>query len=98
MDHNEKKKEERALWKNRITDLNISGLTVTQYAKTNDLSVHQIYYWKARLGDRSKNPPTPKVEAVSPVIKITSKPSSNQSKLPDPKWIAELIKALHEVF
>jgi len=54
MDHNEKKKEERALWKNRITDLNTSGLTVTQYAKTNDLSVHQIYYWKARLGDRLK--------------------------------------------
>jgi|GEM_PF-6638519 len=92
MDH----KDEHWLWKKRISDFNASGLTVTQYAKANDLSVHQIYYWKTKFVEKPITLPTP--ELKSSVIKVISERPSKSSTLPDPKWIAELIRALHEVF
>ena len=98
MDHKEKQREERALWKKRINDLNTSSVTVTQYAKANELSVHQIYYWKAKFKDRSRNPPSLKAAEESSVIKVIPRLPARSSKLPDPKWVAELIKAIHEVF
>lgn len=66
MDHKEKQKVERALRKKRISELNASNLSVTQYAKINELSVHQIYYWKAKFKDRSQPPQVPRLNQVVP--------------------------------
>lgn len=98
MDHKDKLKEENLLWKKRISDFNASGLTVTQYATANDLSVHQIYYWRTKFTETTSAFPSTKSETTSAVVKIISKPAAKSSNLPDPRWIAELIKALHEVF
>jgi transposase-like protein len=98
MDHKDKLEKENFLWKKRISDLNAGGLTVTQYAKGNDLSVHQIYYWRTKFTEIPPASPSTKSEATSAVVKVISKPSAKSSNLPDPRWIAELIKAIHEVF
>ncbi len=98
MDHKNKQEDEHWLWKKRISDLNASGVTVTQYAKANDLSVHQIYYWRTKFTETPPASPSTKSEATSAVVKVISKPSAKSSNLPDPRWIAELIKAIHEVF
>jgi len=99
LNHQEKSEEDRQIWKERIAELSASGLTVAQYGKTQELSVHQIYYWKSKFANNSeKSSPPHKRETVSPLVKIISKAEIKSSKLPDPKWVAELIKALHEVF
>jgi hypothetical protein len=99
MNYQEKMEEERQIWRKRISDLKASGVTVAQYGKANALSVHQIYYWKAKFSEiQNESSPPPKSKAASPVVKIISRVEGKSSKLPDPKWVAELIKALHEVF
>jgi hypothetical protein len=98
MNHQDKQEEERRIWKNRIDDLKLSGLSVAQYGKSHALSVHQIYYWKSKFSDNQNDPsPPPKPKSSSPMIKIVPKTETRSSKLPDPKWVAELIKALHEI-
>jgi transposase len=99
MDHKEKQEEERELWKKRIKDLGDSGLSVRQYAKANALSYHQIYYWKNKYSEEPRDQMTHTMdESRSSVIKVIPKQSIKPSKLPDPKWLAELIKAINEVF
>ena len=100
MDHQEKLEEERQIWMKRIEEFHASGLTVTQFCKTNDLSAHQIYYWKAKFTKKQQAKPVPvqpKAEQTSPLVKVITKSLEKKSQLPDAKWLAELIKALHEV-
>jgi hypothetical protein len=99
VDHQEKLEEERQLWMKRIEEFHASGLTVTQFCKVNDLSAHQIYYWKAKFAKKPQAKPVqPKAEQISPLVKVITKSVEKKSHLPDAKWVAELIKALHEVF
>lgn len=99
MNHQEKLAQDHQVWRKRIEDLNASGLTVSQYGKVNELSVHQIYYWKAKFSDvQNKSSTSPKVSAVSPLVKVVHKAEVKSTKLPDARWVAELIKAIHESF
>ena len=94
--NDENKQEERQLWKKRIEELNSSGLSVTQYAKIHGHSIHQIYYWKTKLTRRRHQSLPLKSEQESPAIKVIRLPEKKSSTLPDPKWVAALIKALSE--
>ena len=99
MSHQENLEVERQIWKKRIADLSVRGLTVAQYGKTHALSVHQIYYWKTKFSEnQNESSPAPKSKSPLPVVKIVPRTETKSSKLPDPRWVAELIKALHEVF
>lgn len=100
MNHQEKLDEERQIWKKRISDLTASRMTVAEFGKVHALSVHQIYYWKAKFSDpQADSPQLPvKPKSSSPAVKILPNAENKSSKLPDPRWIAELIKAIHEVF
>lgn len=93
---NENTQEERQLWKKRIEDLNTSGLSVTQFAKVHGFSIHQIYYWKTKLTRRRHQSLPLKAEPSSPAVKVIRLPEVKSSSLPDPKWVAALIKALSE--
>ncbi len=100
MNHQEKQEEERLVWKKRISDLTASRMTVAEFGKVHALSIHQIYYWKAKFSEPQTDlsPAPAKPKSNSPAVKILPKEEIKSSKLPDPKWIAELIKAIHEVF
>ncbi len=94
MDHQDKLEAERRLWQQRIKDFESTKLTISQYAKINDLSVHQLYYWRARFKAPSSVPDSSS-EHSSPMVKVVNPKNESSSRLPDPKWIAELIKALY---
>ncbi|HXH29300.1 MAG TPA: hypothetical protein VNJ01_00685 [Bacteriovoracaceae bacterium] len=98
MDHKEKLKQERIIWKKRIADLESSGLTVAQYAKAHEISVHQFYYWKAKFNKSKVNLPPIVQHSQSPkqLIKVVA-PVKQDHKLPDPNWLANFIKAFYEV-
>ncbi len=101
MNHQEKLEEERQIWNKRIAELAASGMTVSEYGKIHSLSVHQIYYWKTKFAGAPKNAAATaevKIKPSGPVVRVLAKPETKSSRLPDPKWIAELIKGLHEVF
>ena len=94
----ENKQEERQMWKKRIEELNSSGLTVIEYAKANEFSTHQVYYWKTKLSRRRNHSIPLKPEQASSIVKVIPKTTGRSNKLPDPKWVAGFVKALSEDF
>lgn len=41
--------EQNKLWKNRISEQQASGLTITRWCKEHEISYRQFHYWKKRL-------------------------------------------------
>lgn len=92
MDH-----QENHIWQKRITDYEASGVSVAEFAKAHNLSVHQFYYWKNKLIKTESTPePTPKARDTKNLIKVIPIIPSSQN-LPDPQWLASFIKALYEI-
>lgn len=93
MTHQEKLEHDRRLWKKKVEEYKASGLTATDFAKANNISVHQFHYWKDKFGGKSKTS-SPQPSKSSPLIKVIPSPKLQSKQLPDPQWLADLIKAL----
>lgn len=94
MTYQEKLENDRKRWKKKVEDFKSSGLTATEFSKQNGISPHQFHYWKNKFSGKTKHvekPPTPK---PSPLIKVITAPPPLPQDLPDPQWLAALIKAL----
>ena len=90
-------KNETKIWKNRISDFEASGMTIADFSRTHGFSVQQYYYWKNKIIKSHSKPatvPTPQAPQ-SPLIKVIPQ-HIPISSLPDPVWLANFIKALHE--
>lgn len=96
MTHQEQLEQNRKQWQKKINEFISSGMTATEFAKSQDISPHQFHYWKAKLlaGKKSATAPTTKLES-SPLIKVIQKEEPVLC-LPNPRWLAEFLKALHE--
>jgi hypothetical protein len=92
------RENEMKIWKKRILDFEASNTTIMEFSKAHGFSVHQYYYWKNKIiKNQSKPVSAPKPQAPhSPLIKVIPQPLPISS-LPDPVWLANFIKALHEV-
>jgi hypothetical protein len=98
--HNVKLEQERSYWKKKIQEFQDSGLSPTEFAKQNDVAIHKFYYWRTKFTKKNnivKSPSAPPMNSSKSLIPVISKLSSPNKKLPDAKWLAELIKALHEI-
>jgi hypothetical protein len=93
------------IWKRHLTDIEAhvtQGGTRTSYCKTNGISLANIRYWRKKLGlgSRSKEKPNRTNPAVArsafiPVQVVRDEDNqANQYRLPDPKWLAELVLQL----
>lgn len=92
------RENEKQIWKKRIIDFEASGATIADFSKIHGFSLHQYYYWKNKI-IKSQSKPTPAQTPQapqSPLIKVIPQPLPISS-LPDPVWLANFIKALHEV-
>jgi len=91
------RENEKQIWKKRILDFEASNTTIVEFSKAHGFSVHQYYYWKNKIikteipATRLVTTPTPQ----SQLIKVIPQPLPISS-LPDPVWLANFIKALHE--
>lgn len=96
MTHQERQEQKRKHWQKKINEFISSGMTATEFAKSQGISVHQFHYWKAKLviGAKSNTAPTTKSEPTA-LIKVVQKEEPGFC-LPNPRWLAEFIKALHE--
>ena len=93
MTHQEKLEHDRRLWKKKVEEFKASGLSATDFAKANNISVHQFHYWKDKFGGKLKNLP-PQTSKISPVIKVIPSHKLQTKQLPDPQWLADFLKAL----
>jgi transposase-like protein len=92
------RENEKQIWKKRILDFEASGVTIAEFSKTHGFSVHQYYYWKNKIIKRNKvttAPPPTSPGLQSQLIKVIPE-QRRPSKIPDPVWLANFIKALHE--
>jgi hypothetical protein len=94
----------RQLWQSHVNDWRASGLTKKQYAHQHQLNDWQLVDWIKRLSIVQTPPP-----AIIPVHFVPpSIQSSNDlqlhfkshavltfSSLPEPNWLANVIRALH---
>jgi len=89
------KDNEKQIWKKRIVDFEASSASIVEFSKANGFSVHQYYYWKNKIlkgnSTRLHSSPAPQGQLIK-VIPERPYPST----LPDPVWLANFIKALHE--
>ena len=45
----------RLLWRKRVKDFRISGLSMKEYSKENNIKIHQLQYWNQKYkGDKKK--------------------------------------------
>ncbi len=91
------RENETKIWKKRISDFELSGMTIADFSRTHGFSLQQYYYWKNKIIKKQAtpvSPPTPQA-SQSPLIKVIPQPLPI-STLPDPIWLANFIKALHE--
>ena len=48
------KEKLRLLWRERVQDFRVSGLTMKEYSKENNIKVHQLQYWNQKYKDDKK--------------------------------------------
>ena len=81
--------ERQKKWREEVKSFQRSGLSYVKYCEAKDFSPSTLRYWETKLGfGRS-----PKVPSAFTPIRV-ERPSKSSAILPDPKWVAELIKAL----
>ena len=45
----------RLLWRKRVKDFRVSGLSMKEYSKENNIKIHQLQYWNQKYkGDNKK--------------------------------------------
>ena len=91
------RENETKIWKKRISDFEASGMTIADFSRTHGFSLQQYYYWKNKIIKiQSKSSPGSNAKSLqSPLVKVIHQPLPFSS-LPDPVWLANFIKALHE--
>jgi transposase-like protein len=97
VDHQEKIQEERKVWKQRVSDFKTTGGSVSEFAKKHGISVHQFYYWRKKFfkEERLSSAKAKLFGTPQNLIRVVAS-AEKSSNLPDPKWLANFIKALHE--
>jgi hypothetical protein len=94
----------RQLWQNHINDWLASGLTKKQYAEQHQLNDWQLVDWIRRLATVQTTPPAIiPVHIVQPLtqpandiqLNFKSHAVLTFSSLPEPTWLAHVIRALH---
>jgi hypothetical protein len=92
------RENEKKIWKKKISDFEASGMTIADFSRSHGFSLQQYHYWKNKIIKNQSKPataPTPHAPQSS-LIKVIPQPLPISS-LPDPVWLANFIKALHEV-
>jgi hypothetical protein len=94
----------RQLWQNHVNDWLASGLTKKQYALQHQLNDWQLVDWIRRLATVQTTPPAIiPVHIVQPIthpandiqLHFKSHTQLKFTHLPEPVWLASLIRALH---
>lgn len=95
-----------AFWSAHLDAIDAAGVTIADYAREHELSAHSLYHWRRqrrrRSAPRSVASPSPRFAEVVP----TSPPLEQRGvslrlagatlafdALPDPTWLAALLRA-----
>ncbi len=94
MNHKQNLAQLQELWKKRVEDFHASGMKTSEFARAQNFSLHQFYYWKDKFKSTAKKE-GPSTENRPPAfVKLKAVPIKTSSHLPDPEWLAKLLLAL----
>lgn len=93
------KTEKQTFWLKRLQEAESSGLSLSDYARSNDLPVQSLYQWRSTLKANSSEPPL-KTHHFSQVVSSTPIGLTVEidnvrlrfSQLPDPMWLTTLLR------
>jgi hypothetical protein len=86
-------------WAEHLRKLEEHKGTLTSYCQANGISLANIRYWRTKIETKSppERLPQAKRKKVFPFIPVQVMPPEvrvQEQRLPDPKWLAELIVQL----
>ena len=91
------KKQRKEFWKAHVEACAIYSGSISSYCKEHGLGKSQLTYYRQKFSEKkSKFAEVKSVEVSSPMPPLLAPRESiaNQQKLPDPKWLAALIREL----
>lgn len=80
------------VWQRRIDEARAFPGGVTAYCQSKQISSSKFYYWRGKLAKKPNVRSTPAPSRFTQVEVIRT--PAPQNNLPDPRWIAELIRQL----
>ncbi len=96
MDKSNSHKEKEKLWGARIAQASEYTGSDREFCQTEGLSINSFQYWKRKLARKDED----QVGVPQPFIRVkvddpAGVPQQNDIRLPDPRWVAEVILHLH---
>jgi hypothetical protein len=84
----------RQYWKTQIDHFKNSGLSIRKFCIQEGHNEHTFGYWLDQHGERRKKV-TPSKSNFLPVVvsSVTNENHTKSAVLPDPKWVADFLKA-----
>ena len=83
-----KSKFRSEFWRAQVRQAAEFSGTASEFCRQNDLNLQAFYSWRKRFKAEAKIAPS----AASPFVAVEVLP--DRSRLPDPRWLAELIHYL----
>ena len=82
--------DKNQLWQGHLDDARVFPGGVSGYCRSKQISSSNFYYWRDKLAKKpsAKTTPSPFMQ-----VEVTRTPAP-QNSLPDPRWLAELIRGL----
>ncbi len=102
---NRTNKQRTEYWKKIVTKFRNSNLLASDFSKKNNITAHQLSYWKNKFAKVKPNIETmPFVEIKNSIaednkvsLSINDVITINFTNPPSPSWISELINNVNEV-
>jgi hypothetical protein len=71
------------LWEQRINERTRSRMTIEQWCKKNEISVHKYYYWNHRIIENQKSDKETAFAEITPIFSSTEDTISKSAKSDD---------------
>jgi hypothetical protein len=81
-------------WREHIRRREASGASEGSYCRANELSRSSMRYWRKRLGVEAVVPKRKLRRQAPAFVAVEVVGAPREARLPDPRWVAEVIRHL----
>ena len=82
----------RTLWQARVADYEASELSVGNWCRENGITVHQLRYWRRRLGTIANSQTTSEVDSGWACVELVEDGAADHSVQPNPVVLSSSVK------
>lgn len=71
------------LWEQRINERVSSGMTIEEWCKNNEISIHKYHYWNHRINEKQKPGKEMTFAEITPILSNAEEAISNSDRSDD---------------